>query len=174
VKAYDRLIEAFAGLGRTDGTNRPLYLVIAGEGSQRGALESCARHWGVADRVRLPGWVEHSVEMYRLFDVFALTSLSEGASLSLMEAMACQAAPVVTAVGANAEILGPDLAEQVVPAGDNGAVRRTIAATLQSPVGLARRRAAARLRVTSRYSLDRMIGEYLEAYGIDQPTPPLR
>jgi glycosyltransferase involved in cell wall biosynthesis len=164
VKAYERLIEAFARL-RTDGDgHRPLYLVIGGEGSERQALRDCAQRWGVAGNVRFPGWVERPAELYRLLDVFALTSLSEGASISLMEAMACGAAPVVMAVGANAEILGPDLQQQVVPAGDVEALRRTIAATLLSREERDRVRGLARQRVNARYRLDRMITEYEDVY----------
>ncbi len=164
VKAYERLIAAFARLRASGAVNQPLYLVICGEGSERRALTDCAQRWGVADTVRLPGWVDGPRDVYRLLDVFALTSLSEGASLSLMEAMACGAAPVVMAVGANAEILGPELQHQVVPAGDVEALRRTIAATLHSRERLEGVRALARQRVTARYSLDRMITEYEAVY----------
>jgi len=164
VKAYERLIEAFAGLLTHEDGRRPLYLVIGGEGSERQALRDCAQRWGVASSVRFPGWVDRPVELYRLLDVFALTSLSEGASVSLMEAMACGAAPVVMAVGANAEILGPDLQQQVVPSGDVEALRRTIAATLLSRGERDRVRDLARQRVNARYRLDRMITEYEDLY----------
>jgi glycosyltransferase involved in cell wall biosynthesis len=164
VKAYERLIAAFARLRASGAVTQPMYLVIGGEGSERRALTDCAQRLGVADTVRLPGWVNGPGDLYRSLDVFALTSLSEGASLSLMEAMACGAAPVVMAVGANAQILGPELQHQVVAAGDVDALCRTIAATLQSRAGLERVRALARHRVTARYSLDRMITEYEDVY----------
>ncbi len=164
VKAYERLIEAFARLLTNGDVNRPVYLVICGEGSERQALRDCAQRAGVASRVRFPGWVDRPVELYRLLDVFALTSISEGASISLMEAMACEAAPVVMAVGANAEILGPDLQDQVVPAGDVEKLRRTVAATLQSREQRDRLGGLARQRVTARYRLDRMVTEYEALY----------
>jgi glycosyltransferase involved in cell wall biosynthesis len=164
VKAYERMIEALAQVQRRGEIGRPVYLVICGEGSQRQALAECARQWGVADNVRLPGWVSQPVEIYRLLDVFALTSLSEGASISLMEAMACGVAPVVMAVGANAEILGPALQDQVVPAGDAGAFRQTVVATLQSSTRLERIRGLARERAIARYGLERMIRAYERAY----------
>lgn len=164
VKAYDRLIEAFGHLRASAELGRPLYLVIAGEGAERGALTDCARRWGVLDAVRLPGWVEWPLELYRVLDVFALTSVSEGASISLMEAMACGAAPVAMAVGGNREILGPDLQSQLVPAGDIDALRRTVAATLRSPTELERIRGSARQRVSARYRLDRVIADYERVY----------
>ena len=88
VKAFERMIETLARIRSSGEVHRPVYLVICGEGSQRQALEECARHWGVAEGVRFPGWVDQPVAVYRSLDVFALTSLSEGASISLMEAIA--------------------------------------------------------------------------------------
>jgi len=164
VKAYERMIEVVAHMGSSGVMNRPVYLVICGEGSERQALTECARQWGVTDRVRFPGWVDRPVEVYRSLDAFALTSLSEGASISLMEAMACGAAPVVMAVGANAEILGPDLRDQVVPAGDIDGFRRTVVATLESPERVALVRALARQRAVERCSLDRVISAYEGVY----------
>ncbi len=169
VKAYERMIEALALIGPSGVRNRPVYLVICGEGSDRQALAECARQWGVSDRVRLPGWVDRPVDVYRSLDVFALTSLSEGASISLMEALACGAAPVVMAVGANAEILGPDLRDQVVPAGDVAAFRRTVVATLESPERLALVRALARERAIERCGLDRVLRAYEAAYRASRP-----
>ncbi|MBI1722489.1 MAG: glycosyltransferase [Gemmatimonadetes bacterium] len=164
VKAYERLIDAFATLRAEHRLERPLVLVICGHGSQREALEVHARTLGVADAVRLPGWVDTPAEFYRMLDVFALTSLSEGTSVSLLEAMACGIAPVVTNVGSNAALLGPELAEQVVPAGDREAFVRVAHATLASPERRAEVGRSARRRVVTRYSLDRFLAEYEELY----------
>jgi glycosyltransferase involved in cell wall biosynthesis len=93
VKAYHRLIEAVASLRDRGGPR--VYLVLCGDGSERATLEDLAASKGMADRVRMPGWVDDPAAYYRLFDVFALASLSEGASVSLLEAMASGVAPVV-------------------------------------------------------------------------------
>lgn len=172
VKAYQRLMDAFATLRAEPRLGRPLVLVICGHGSQREALESHARALGVADAVRLPGWVDTPAEFYRLLDVFALTSLSEGTSVSLLEAMACGIAPVVTNVGSNAALLGPELADQVVPVGDHEAFVRAALATLASRERRAEVGGVARRRVVTRYSLDRFLAEYEQLYvnGLAAPT----
>jgi glycosyltransferase involved in cell wall biosynthesis len=164
VKAYERMIEALVHIRGSGELSRPVYLVICGEGSQRPALEDYARRRGVAEYARFPGWVDRPAEMYRMLDVFALTSLSEGASVSLMEAMACGAAPVVMTVGGNADILGAELRDQAVPAGDVAAFRRAVVATLRSPDRLERVRRIASERAAERYGLDRLIGAYERAY----------
>ena len=163
VKRYDRLIEAVAMLLRQTEGEQPVYLVLCGDGSQRSALQDYAERLGVLERMRFTGWTDRPAEFYRLLDVFALTSQSEGASVSLMEAMACGVTPVVMDVGANAEILGPDLAGQVVAPGDVSAFAATLEATLCSTKRAEMGRAARR-RVVERYSLDRMIADYERLY----------
>lgn len=163
VKAYERLIEAVARLRAMD-VGRPVRGVIWGDGDQRPALEAKVRESGLVDIVHLPGWTETPVLAHRLLDVFALTSHSEGTSVSLLESLACGAAPVVMDVGANADILGPELAGQVVPAGDVAGFVAVLAATLRDPE---RRRCAAqagRASVVARYSFDAMMAAYRRLY----------
>jgi colanic acid/amylovoran biosynthesis glycosyltransferase len=64
--------------------------LIAGEGPERGNLESLIRRYGLRDRVRLLGHVpnEPTDSLYAGADVVVLTSRSEGIPLVLMEAMA--------------------------------------------------------------------------------------
>jgi glycosyltransferase involved in cell wall biosynthesis len=160
VKGFDRLIDAFARLRSVEAVGPKPFLVICGEGGQRTALEAQVDRLGMADVVRLPGWTDKPADFYRLLDVFALTSHSEGTPLSLLEAMACGVTPVVTDVGANAEILGSDLAQQVMPTGDLTAFVRTLALSLGSAAQRNGVGDLARRRAVERYSLDRMIAEY--------------
>lgn len=165
VKAYHRLIHVVSRL-RGTGLGRPVYLVLCGKGSEWERLTAQARDAGVAQLVRMPGWSDTPVDMYRLLDVFALTSVSEGASLSLMEAMACGTAPVVMDVGANAEIVGPDLGGQVVPAGDAEGFVRAVQRTLATRVRLGELGRRARQRVIECYGFDRMALEYEQLYRV--------
>ena len=162
VKAYERLIEAAARLKNL--AFPPFAVVICGEGSQRTSLEARARELGVADVVRLPGWTDAPEEFYRLLDVFVLCSKSEGESVSLMEAMASGVAPVVTDVGANAEIVGEALLSQVVSLPGREALTEKLVTTLAAPATAARIGAIARERAARHYSLDRLISEYERVY----------
>ena len=80
------LLEAFAK------ANLPgVYLVFAGEGPQRAEMESRARALGIADRVRLPGFVNFSQlpGFYRAADLFVLPSGYDACPLVVPEAMIC-------------------------------------------------------------------------------------
>jgi glycosyltransferase involved in cell wall biosynthesis len=164
VKGYDRLLEVFAALkSRGTHANR-CRLVLCGEGSERASLAALAARLGLEDSVTFAGWVEASAEVYRCFDVFAVTSRSEGLSISLLEAMASGVAPVVNDVGANREVLGPELRQYAVPAEAWDSFAGLVGALLEDPAARAHVGARASARVRERYSLDRVVAQYLEVY----------
>ena len=169
VKAHERLLDAVAQL--RDRLAQPVVVVICGDGSRRDALLQHAAQLGIADLLRLPGWLDNPVQAYRLFDLFVLPSRSEGQSLSLMEAMACGVPAVVTDVGANAEMLGPNFRNQVVPSEPGGALADAIVATLTKAQSSNEMSSKLRRRALDHYSLDRMVRQYellYRAVGVTQ------
>lgn len=164
VKAYHRLLEAVAGLPETGGGGPLPHIVVFGDGSARGELLSRASELGLSERVRFPGWALAAPVSHRLLDVFVLTSVSEGASVSLLEAMATGTAPLTMEAGANAELMGPELRDLVTPPGDVAVFQRRLGELLRSPE---RRREAggrARRRVLDRYGQIGMVERYREVY----------
>ena len=77
--------------------------VVAGTGEQEDYLKELARDLGVANNTKFIGWVPRTeVPKYlSSADIYVSTSLSDGTSNSLLEAMACGLAPVVTDIPAN-------------------------------------------------------------------------
>jgi len=77
--------------------------VIIGDGAQRNILENEVKSQGVSGNTTFVGWVQHGrlPRYLAASDVYVSTSLSDGASISLMEAMASGLAPVVTDIPAN-------------------------------------------------------------------------
>lgn len=164
VKGYDRLIQAFREIRGGEITAAPRYLVIAGEGSEREGLRALADNLGLRERVIFPGWFDEPAELYRLFDVFAVSSRSEGLSLSLLEAMACGVVPVVTDVGANRLVLGDTLGAFVHAEDAWSAFTGSVAALLSDPALRARLGGAATQRVRERFSLARVVAQYRSLY----------
>jgi glycosyltransferase involved in cell wall biosynthesis len=169
VKGYVRLVEVYARL-RTMGIPRPLVLVLFGEGSDREAIEREAERLGVRDGIRMPGWTERAAEAHRLFDVFAMTSHSEGMSVSLMEAMACGVCPVVTDVGSNAEVVGDRLRSHVVAGNDIDAFASVVADLLRSDQRRHDAGRTARAHAVAHHSFDRMMEAYEKLYR-GEPVP---
>jgi glycosyltransferase involved in cell wall biosynthesis len=163
VKGQDVLIDAAALLRAMDDLP-PFEIVIAGDGPDRAALGAAIAARGLTDLVRLVGWSDDPAALYRQLDVYALPSRSEGTSISLLEAMASGAAPVVTDVGSNAALLGPHLRAQVVPPENPAALAQCLADTLRSP---ARRHAVAgeaRARAVAHYDWRQTMAAYEAVY----------
>ncbi len=164
VKGYDVMIKAFARLveGGTEG-GRPR-LVIAGDGSECSRLLRLAADLGVEEWVRLPGWRDDTADLHATFALFTMSSHSEGTSVSLLEAMSAGLCPVVTRVGGNAYVLGPDLAHRLVPPDDPVALASAWRAALADLGRRALDGSTARARVLERFDVGGMVRRYEDLY----------
>jgi glycosyltransferase involved in cell wall biosynthesis len=161
VKDHPMLVRGFAAAARS----RPdIDLLLAGDGPDRGKLEALAAELGVADRVRFLGVRKDVPDLLRAADVFALTSVSEAASLTLMEAMACGCPVVVTNVGGNPELVRQGVDGVLVPRGDAAACGKALGDILDDPALAARYGAAGRARARERFDLARTIARYEHLY----------
>ncbi len=109
-------------------------LVVVGDGSLRQQLEQVAAAEGVIDAVRFLGDRNDVARLLQGMDLFALSSLSEGYSIALLEACAVGLPIVATAVGGNAEIVRNGINGVLVPSRDVQALADSIADVLQSPL----------------------------------------
>ncbi len=89
----------------------PLQIYLAGEGDQLSFLKSRAAMLNLGQRVSFIGRVDSGrmPHLLRSAALYVSTSLSDGASLSLLEAMACGAFPVVSDIPANREWISDGL-----------------------------------------------------------------
>lgn len=139
-------------------------LLLAGDGPLRGELEDLARSLKIFHRVKFLGIRRDVPDVLRAADAFALTSVSEAASLTLLEAMATGLPVIVTAVGGNPEIVRHEREGLLVPRGDVAACGDAIRRLFQNPDLAARLGAAARERVLSHYRLEQTIAAYYGLY----------
>jgi len=93
VKDLPMLVRACAGL------NTRFKLVIVGEGPERQAILDAAESMAIEDDVILTGFLPEPHKYMGLFDVFALSSQSEQAPISVIEAMAAGLPVVAPRVG---------------------------------------------------------------------------
>lgn len=136
-----------------------VWLVVAGDGPERGEFEQRAHHAGVSDRVRLLGALDAPEQVYPLFDCFVLPSLTEGLPLALLEAMACERRIIASNVGQIASVLD-GLDATLVPAGNTDALVEAMRCALSRRVPVA----PMRQRVEERYSVTRMAHDYADVY----------
>jgi glycosyltransferase involved in cell wall biosynthesis len=102
VKDYGTLIGAFKEILKTHPTAN---LVIAGDGPEREKLQELTASLGITEKVFLLGERSDVGELLEQFDLFVLTSLTEGFSVALVEAAWSGLPIVATDVGGNSEII---------------------------------------------------------------------
>lgn len=139
-------------------------LLMVGDGPLRGELENLAVELRVPDRVRFLGIRTDIPDLMRAADAFALTSLSEAASLTLLEAMASGLPAVVTAVGGNPEIARHEREGLLFPRGDAAGCADAIRRLFRDPEFASQLGANGRERAVERYQLSRTVEEYYRLY----------
>jgi glycosyltransferase involved in cell wall biosynthesis len=143
-------------------------LLIAGEGVRRAELESRAVERGVGARVTFLGPRLDVGDLLEACDVFALSSVREGLSVTLLEAMRAGRAAVATAVGGNAEAIEDGGTGRIVAPGDPAALAAALEETLGDPALAARWGRAAFERWRSRFTAERMVRETENLYLAEQ------
>jgi glycosyltransferase involved in cell wall biosynthesis len=161
VKDHAMLLRAFATVA---GVMPDVELLLAGDGPLRDTLSAQATELGIASRVRFLGVRDDVPIVLRASDVYALTSISEAASLTLLEAMACRLPVVVTNVGGNPEIVEHGKHGFLVPRGDDTATARAILELLQNPARAQGMGEAGYSEVSARYRLEDTIDAYYDRY----------
>jgi glycosyltransferase involved in cell wall biosynthesis len=126
-KDFPTLIRAVAQVQE----NRPVRLLILGEGQDRPALEAQVRELGLEQSISLPGFVANPYAYMTCASVFVLSSRWEGLPTVLMEALFCGTPVVATDCPSGPrEILRDGQYGRLVPVGDVIALARAIETTL--------------------------------------------
>ena len=156
-KDYPLLVRAMAPIA-----GEKLRLVIVGEGPTRAAIEAEIPR-AAARFVTLTGMRRDVPRLMSAFDVFCLSSRTEGLPLVVPEAMACSLPIVATRVGGLPGIVPPEVGA-LVDHGDADALRAAIAGF----AGDRERRTStgdrARAYAHRRFSLERMTTDYERLY----------
>ena len=167
VKNHELLLEAFATL--VERTERPCRLVLVGDGTLRPRLEQLARELKIGGRVHFWGVREDVPQVLNLFDAIALTSLTEGTSISLLEAQASGLPAFVTDVGGNRRIVVDGKTGYVSPLGKPLTLADHLAKVVENPELHAELARSARDSVLASFDLDSMIRKYEALYLGEKP-----
>ncbi|MFK8017443.1 MAG: TIGR03088 family PEP-CTERM/XrtA system glycosyltransferase [Gammaproteobacteria bacterium] len=139
-------------------------LVLLGDGALRDEVARCADESGFAQRVHLLGARDDVAQLMPGFDVFALPSLNEGISNTILEAMASGVPVVASRVGGNAELYRDGQHGTLYESGDVDALAGALGHYADNEPMREERAAAARRHVVQQFSLDRMIDQYQSLY----------
>jgi L-malate glycosyltransferase len=161
VKDHATLLRAFA---RVAAARPSAHLLLVGDGPLRPELTSLASSLSLTNRITFMGVRRDVPEILQAVDVFALTSVSEGQSITLLEALASGVPAVVTAVGGNPEIVRDNVDGLLAPRGDDAALAEAMLALLSDPERAAAMGRAGADHVHTRYRLEDTVRRYDQLY----------
>jgi sugar transferase (PEP-CTERM/EpsH1 system associated) len=177
VKNQECLVRAFLNaVGRSPALREKLRLVLLGDGPLLDRLRQMLEAAGAADLAWLPGERLDIAESMRAMDVFALPSLSEGTSNTILEAMASGLPVIATRVGGNPELVADERTGQLVPSNDAEALAAAILAYVEDPGRRMEHGAQGRRTVEQRFSMTAMVEGYMRVYDatLRRKTQPRR
>jgi glycosyltransferase involved in cell wall biosynthesis len=138
--------------------------VIVGDGELREALEKQIKSLALERHVVLMGFRPDALGLIKSFDVFAMSSVTEGLGSAVLEAMACGRAVVSTTAGGLPEAVADGETGVLVAPQDEPALAEAIVDLLRSPDRRAAMGLAGRARVIREFSVEKMIGDTLGEY----------
>jgi glycosyltransferase involved in cell wall biosynthesis len=138
--------------------------VILGEGELREHLEHLVREHRLERHVLLPGFRLDVLGCIKGFDLFAMSSITEGLGTSLLDAMACSKAIVGTRAGGIPEVVDDGVTGVLVEARDHQAMADAILALLTNEPRRRAMEAAAFARVRERFTVERMVAQTADVY----------
>ena len=142
----------------------PVEAVLVGDGPERSRLEALARELGVADRIQFLG-ARPNRDMPGLLasaEVAVFPSLLEATSVAALEAMSCQVPVAASRVGGLPQIVDETVGTLFEPANPESLAVALVALLLRAELQTTGE--AARARVVSRWSSERLARHHVEIY----------
>jgi glycosyltransferase involved in cell wall biosynthesis len=147
-KGTDTFVDALATMG-----DLPVVASIIGEGQAGGPLRARTGPAWPGPVVHWHGLVKDASRYFAAFDLYVLSSRTEGTPISLLEALAASVPTVATTVGGVPDVTGPDGA-LLVPPGDAGALAAAMRTAISDRAAAGRRASRAVDRVATRYAAE--------------------
>ena len=160
-KDMETLLRAVDLARREDASFR---LEIAGDGVVKPQLQTLAAELDLGGCVAFLGQTSDVAGVLARAQLFVLSSISEGVSLTLLEAMATGLAVVATKVGGNPEVVVDGETGLLVPPRDPRALAAALLRLRRDPAEQARLGQAGRRRVEQHFDVRRMTANYEELY----------
>lgn len=145
--------------------HQPLFrLVIVGDGPERANLQRLAERLGIDDSVEFLGERNDVPELLSQAAFFVCSSLTEGVSLTLLEAMATELPVVATSVGGNPEVVIDGETGLLVPPSDPELLAESMFSLLVTPGSWNAFGDAGRARVEEHFCIRSMVEQYESLY----------
>lgn len=161
VKDYSTLLDAFSEMRRAVPAAR---LLLVGDGPERTALEARAALPDLRGAVTLLGLRPDVRALLPAADLYVNSSISEGISITILEAMAAAVPVVATAAGGTPEVLAEGAGGVLVPVRNRARLADAMIALAADPSARLRFGTLGRQRVETSFTLQRMVADYAQLY----------
>ncbi len=158
VKGADVFLSALAHL-----RDIPFRAVLVGDGTERPALETLRAELQLEDRVHFAGYRGNAAPLFSAFDLFVLSSRSEGTPIVLFEAMAARLPVVATAVGGVPDVL-PESMGWWAPPENPAALAEAMRAAMSDRSRATTRGLRAEERLREEYDGETWLSRYEDVY----------
>ena len=138
--------------------------VILGEGELREHLERQVKEYHLEKHVLLPGFRTDVLGCIKGFDLFVMSSVTEGLGTSLLDAMGCAKPIVATDAGGIPEVVEHGVTGTVVPARDARAMATAIVELLRDETRRQKMGQAGLARVKAGFTVERMVAATAKVY----------
>jgi glycosyltransferase involved in cell wall biosynthesis len=160
-KGQEYLIDAAALVVREVPDAR---FVVLGEGELRDALQKQIKDKHLERHVFLAGFRTNALELTKGFDIFAMSSVSEGMCTALVDAMAAARPAVCTTAGGIPEVLVDGVTGFLVPPRDPAAMADKLVVLLKDEGLRLRMGDAALRRAREAFTVERMVAGTVAVY----------
>ena len=141
-----------------------LVLKLVGDGPERARLEGLAQELNLTQHVEFLGERQDVPALLTQAGFFVTASLTEGISLTLLEAMAVGLPVIATSVGGNSEIVQAPQTGRLVSAGDPVGLAAAMVSMCRQPESWLQMGRAGRERVEKNFEVRRMVSDYEQLY----------
>ena len=140
------------------------FFLVAGEGPVKEELENQVNRLNLGENVLFLGRINNVAEFLSCLDIFVLPSISEGLSISLLEALAAKKPVVASRVGGIPEIVIDGVTGSLVPPGDPVSLASRIIENLDHPEHSALMGIQGSQRVKEYFNLEDMVKKTEKIY----------
>lgn len=141
-----------------------LTLLLVGGGGEEQRVRRMVAEMCLGRQVIFTGFLENSVRIYPVLDLYVSTSLKEGLPLSGVEAMGAGLAVVATDVPGHRDLVVHDETGLLVPPEEPAALAEAIRSLLADPERRRRMGEAGRRRVLKEFAGEAMVDDTAEVY----------
>jgi len=163
IKGYEFLIESFYRIAK----NSPKLVVVICGGDYAGYkryLDNLIERYRLSDRIYFTDFVSDIEALYSVADLYAMTSISEGFSLTTVEAMASSKAVISTDCVGPGEIIDDGVDGIIVPERDPDRFGKIMLDLMQNREKREALGRAARKKVETKYSIDKSIKAFEDLF----------